>query len=225
MRSVTHIVAILKLPQILLKMLPADMNVRSVNPALQLRPEAFDGIDASALLSRVLPLAVVYADMAITRLVDILVAAKFICVERRAGNDMLQNDGLHSTLSARLDNPRNQLAIAFQHTDNASLVALIAAAHARHGAAYQRFVNFNRFTDAAKRIVAIERAHILADFVAHTPSRLVGYAKLALDFLGSNARPRSGEQEDDIKPVLQWGAGALKGRSGHRGNLVAAELA
>ena len=37
--------------QILRKMLPADMNVGAVNPALQVRPKAFNGVDASAGLS------------------------------------------------------------------------------------------------------------------------------------------------------------------------------
>lgn len=42
MRHMTHVVAILKLPQILRKKLPADMDMRAVDPELKLRPEALE---------------------------------------------------------------------------------------------------------------------------------------------------------------------------------------
>ena len=62
-RNLTHVPAILKLPQILRKVLPADMNVRAVDPALQLRPEAFNGVHASAVARGVLARAVVDFDV------------------------------------------------------------------------------------------------------------------------------------------------------------------
>ena len=59
MRNVTHVIAILKLAQILPQMMAADMNVCAVNGPLQLRPETFDGVDASALRGRILAKLVV----------------------------------------------------------------------------------------------------------------------------------------------------------------------
>ena len=44
----THVVTILKLRQILRKMLPTDMDMRAVDPALEHGPEAFDGLDVRA---------------------------------------------------------------------------------------------------------------------------------------------------------------------------------
>ena len=225
MRNMTHIVAILKLPQILRKMLPADMDMSAVNPALQLRPEAFDGVDASAARLCIFFGSVIDCYVPITVKRQILVTAKFVGVDSRAGQDVSIDKSVHGRLRAARYNAGNQLAIAFQHADNARLVALVTAAHAGHGTANQRFVNLDFGTDSAKRIVAIKLRHILADFMAHAPRRFVSYAKLAFNCLGSNTVPRRCEQKHDKKPVLQWGASALKWRSRHRGNLVAAELA
>ncbi len=61
--------------------------------------------------------------------------------------------------------------------------------------------------------------------MAHAPCRFVGDADLALDFLGRDAVPRSGEQEHHEKPVSERRARLLKGRSGGRIDLMAAMLA
>ena len=118
MGSVTHVVAILKLPKILPKMLPADMDMRSANPALQLRPEAFHGVDASAQRGRIFANLVVDLHVAVARLVDILVAAKFVSVDRGARNDLAQDFALHGLLSAALNHARNQFAATLQHPKN-----------------------------------------------------------------------------------------------------------
>ena len=220
----THVVPIFKLAKILPKMLPADMDMRSVNAALQLRPESLHRVDASALGGRVLPLAVVDGDMAIAGLSNVLIAAKFIGIERCSRQDMAKYNRLHGLLGARMNNPRYQFATALQHPDNASLVALVPAALAGHRAAYQRFVNLDRFAKAAKRIVTIERRHIFADFMAHAPSGFVRHAKLALDFLSGNPIARGAEQENNIEPIPQRRARPVHGRVGSRIDLMAAKI-
>ncbi len=59
MRNVTHVVTILELTKILHKTARADVNLHAINPALVLRPEAFDGVHTSIvgrdLLARVVP--------------------------------------------------------------------------------------------------------------------------------------------------------------------------
>jgi hypothetical protein len=221
----THVVAILKLAQILPQMMATDMNVSAVNGPLQLRPEALDSVDASALRGRILSKLVVDLHMAITGFVDIVIAAKFIGIEGRSRHNVRQDKRLHGLFGARFDNAGNQFAIAFQHPDNASLVALVTAPHAGNRATDKRFVDLDGFAKAAKRIVAVLFGHEFADFVAHAPRRFVGHAKLALDFLGGHAIPRSAEKEHDIKPIAQRSAGAMERRIGGRKDLVAAEIA
>lgn len=63
-----HVPAILKLPQILRKMLPADMNVSAIDPALQLRPEALQGVDPAPGFGGVLAAIVVHFEVAIAGL-------------------------------------------------------------------------------------------------------------------------------------------------------------
>ena len=89
-------------------------------------------------------------------------------------------------------------------------------------AADQRFVDLNDFAGAAQRIVTVERGHVLADFMAHAPRGFVGHANLALDTLGGNAVPRRREQEHDVEPIAQAGAGAIERRSGSRVKLIGA---
>lgn len=55
MRHLTHVPAVLELR----KMLPADMNMRSIDPALHLRPEAFDGLRVNAVAGSILPRAMI----------------------------------------------------------------------------------------------------------------------------------------------------------------------
>ena len=171
-RAIPAIVAKLKLPKILRKMLRADMDMRAVDPALELRPEAFKCVRGRARLgANVFKRAVVHG---------------FVPIAQRR--------------NAAMRNP-----------------AMLTADEC--------LVDLNRTAQPAKRIVAIDRAHVFADFVAHPPSRLVGDPKLALDFLGGDAVAARGEQEHDKEPVAQWGAGALERRPGHRRDLIAAMLA
>ena len=56
MRQMTHVVTILKLPEILRKMLRADMHMRAVDATLQLRPTALNAIGRCAELAEVMAL-------------------------------------------------------------------------------------------------------------------------------------------------------------------------
>lgn len=83
------------------------------------------------------------------------------------------------------------------------------------------YVSFNLEVPVL-RIVTVDLAHVLADFVSHPPSGLVGDAQLPLEFFGRNAMPRRGEQVQRVEPLLERRAGALKWRSDHRMNVIAA---
>ena len=75
MGNMTHIIAIFKLSEIFPEMLPADMNVGAIDRTLQLRPKAFNGVYASALRRRILSKLVIDLDVAVTRLVDVMIPA------------------------------------------------------------------------------------------------------------------------------------------------------
>src|SRR5690606_1788502 len=128
-------------------------------------------------------------------------------------------------LRAALDHAGDKLPAALKHPNDARLVTLVARALAADGAADQRLVDFDMRAGAAERVVAVERSHILADFVAHAPRGLVSHAERPLDFGSGHAVAARREHVHDQKPVAQRRAGALERRPGHRRDLVAAMLA
>ena len=66
---------------------------------------------------------------------------------------------------------------------------------------------------------------MLADQRGHAPRRLIGHAKLALEFLAADAVARRGEQVDGVEPKLERGAGLLKRRPDRGVQVVTAPLA
>ena len=223
--TVPPIVAILKLPHILRKMLRADMDMRSVNPALQLRPEAFKAVHrypARNIFAR----TVVYAVMPIAvDLPQIVIAGKVVAVDFSVRPDMLENQPFKRWLAAVGDHRRDKLAATLQHAKYGSLVASVSRFFALALAANPRFINLDRAHETANRAVTIDLRRIFTNFMAHAPRGFVRHAQLAFDFLGCHAVPRSAEQEHDMEPVAQRSAGALERSVGHRRNLVAAVFA
>ena len=213
----THVPAILKLRQILRQMLHADMDMRSVNPALHLRPEAFDGVRRSALEADIFVGRVIDRHVTMPARVKAKVGAQFVGMDSAAGNDIRVNDRNQCRLPLVRHNLRHYVPAAFNH-----------AQHNRLGgaeAADESFVDLDVLAGTANGSVAVHTAHVFADFMAHAPRRLVGHAELALDFLCGNPVPRGAKQKHDVEPVAQWSAGALKRSVGHRGNLISAILA
>src|SRR5579885_381996 len=124
-------------------------------------------------------------------------------------------------LGPHLNDARNNIATAFDNAKHYGLVVLAKFIFA----AEKTFVRLDRLAGTAKRIVAVNVAHVFADQVAHAPSRFVGDAELALDLLGGHAVPRGAEQEHDVEPVPERRPGALKRRPGGRVELIAAVFA
>lgn len=202
----------------------ADLDMRAVDPALQLRPEALKGVDGSAALAGVLPLAMVEGDVRVTAQADFPVVAKFVGADRRAGQDVGVDKGAHRLLVAAGDDLGGNLAAALHHTDHSGLVSLVSAALAFNRTTDKRLVDLGMRAETAKRAATVDSAHILADHVAHAPSRLVGNAKLALDFLGRNAIPRRAKPKHHGEPIAKRRARAIEGRSGGRIDLMGAPL-
>ena len=101
----THVVTILKLAQILRKVARTDMDVRSVNPTLELRPEAFNRVHTTAVRRGVLVLVVADGDVIEAEHIKATVAAKFVGRHGRAGQHMRLHKGFHRRAVAARHNP------------------------------------------------------------------------------------------------------------------------
>jgi hypothetical protein len=114
---------------------------------------------------------------------------------------------------------RKDLAATFDHAEHDLLVALAHSVLAAdkglvgldHGATF-----------AAQAAVAINPAHVLADFVADAPSGFIGATNLALNFLGTQAVSGRAKQKHDIEPRLERRARPLERRSSHRVDMMPA---
>jgi len=221
----THVVTILKLTEILRKMLRADMDMRAVNAALQLRPVAFNRVGSGSVVCGELPRVVAHGHVVKAKIIKAAIAAKLVRANGRAGVHMELDHRFHRGAVAARDNFGDNLPATFLHANDNSLVGLIARPLTLYRTADQSFVNLDNPTNAAERITAVNRAHILADFVTHAPSRFVGHAKLALDFLGGDTVSRSAELKHNEKPIAQRRAGAVKRRASGRIDLMGTPLA
>ena len=217
MRKVTHVVTILKLAQILRQMFRADMDMRPVNPALELRPKAFNGVRGRALKANIFVGRVIDRHMAMAARVQPHVGLQFVGVDRAAGNDIGVNDRLQGRALLVRHNRSANVPAAFGQTHHNRLGGAKTAEHC--------FVDLDMLAGATHRRVTVNRTHIFPDLMAHAPSRFVGHAKLAFDFLGSDTVSRSAEQEHNKEPIAQRSAGAIKRGASGRVNLMAAVFA
>ena len=204
------IVAKLKLAQILRKMLRTDMDMRAGNAALQLRPEAFDAVDRTAFGGNILANRVV--DLFVIKAVHpkCEIGRKFVGVDDGVTLHGFLDDRHHRADAAIRNDLGDEITPTLDHAEHNRFVGE-EALFLRRLATDEGFVDLDLFAKATKRRVTIDLPHVFADFVAHAPSRLVGHAKLALDFLGGNTVPRRAEQEHDVEPIAQRCAGAVKG--------------
>lgn len=152
----------------------------------------------------------VHRHVAITLCVKAGVAGEFISVQLAARRDIGLHKGLERGAALIGNDLGDQVAVTLQRPDNNRLAGAAAHVLALLAPADQRFVNLNGGAGTANRAFTVDGGHVLADFVAHAPCRLVGDAKLALEFLGTDTMARRGEQVDSIEPQLQWRAGLLK---------------
>ena len=86
----------------------------------------------------------------------------------------------------------------------------------------ERLVNFDM---PRKRPLTIRARHQLAEFVRHTPRRLVCATDLPLQFLCRNAMTGRSHEVHREKPVRQFGAGLVENRPRTRVDVVATVLA
>lgn len=92
-RALPKVVAVLKLRELLRKMLSADMDMRASDGAFQMCPEAFQSVHMGiAVHPFVAPLVDGAVPVAVAG--QFGVAAQFVAADLRTGLDLLQNDAL-----------------------------------------------------------------------------------------------------------------------------------
>lgn len=106
----THVPAILELPEILREMLRADMDMRAVDPPLERRPEAFDPVHCATVGADVFLGIMGDGLMPEATRAEAGIAAKRVRVDRGAGEDVRTNDREEGIAADVRDNARNQLA-------------------------------------------------------------------------------------------------------------------
>lgn len=219
MRMVAKIETELEFSKVFRQMLARYPDMRTVDPAFKAAPEGVDGVGMNGATRPFLP-GVVDGSMPIAFLGQIAECPAFVRGDPRPTPDVLQDMGDNRIGPAVTDNAGDDLTAPLDHAEDDVLVILphfVVTAN-------KRLVGLD---DAlgTERAIAVNPSHVFADFMADTPSRLVGHAQLALQFLRGHAVARRGEQEHGVKPLLQGCPGAGKGRPGHRVYVMPAPLA
>ena len=130
------------------------------------------------------------------------------------GNDREQRGLFHVRHWRRI-----QIAVPLNSAEHDGLTGTPGSVPALVASAYVGLIDLYM---TAKRVIAIDFAHVLADFMTDAPRRFVGHAQLALQFLGRHTMPGRGEQVHGVEPLLQGRAGLLERRADHRVNMVSA---
>ena len=164
-----------------------NVHVSPVDAAFHVRPKAFDIVRVNVaahvffcgVIDRFMFVAVLFGQQFERRT---FVRVDF-CSRLHVGHDM-RND---VRLGAHLDVASENVAVALDDAEHDGLVIvprLVLAAD-------KSFVDFDRLAGTAKRIVAVNVAHVFADQIAHPPRGFVGHAKLALHLFRGHAVPGS----------------------------------
>ena len=202
-----------------LKVFGADNVVDAVDAALDVAPHAFDvvGVDSP---SDVLFGMVSDSGVEVTESAKPVVAGHFVGVDHLPSGDVLLNHRYEGTGLNVGNDFDNGLAVPFHHTRNDSLSSRSTTALAGPLAADVSLIDF----DLPKEL-EVALGHEFADLVEHTPSRLVGDAKLTLQLLGGNARAGGGHEEHGVEPGAQRSGGLVEDGVGGRGDVRAAVFA
>ena len=208
-------------------MATADVNVRAVDAALELRPKALDGVHGrAAFRANILIARVVHGVMPIAHRAKPAIAEPFVGMDLTAARDGITDDRKQRATAPVGNDLGHDIAIAFEHPEYDMLVRKPAAFLAgANNAAHEGFVDLDGAREAADARIAVNIAHVFPDLMAHAPRRLVGHAELALHFLRRHAMPRRAEQEHHEKPIAKRSARPLERSSSRRKNLVTAPFA
>ena len=187
------------LVQIGLKVLRRYCMVDAINPALDQRPKALNGVGVNEAtgvsLGRMLNRL-----MGIAELLDKVVAPEFVGVDR--GVDVSwhllpQNRQQSPSLDVGY-NLGSHRATALNDPDHGSLAVQAPASLTALLASKVGLVNLH-----ATEHGFVALGHNRPDLVEHAPSRLVGHSNLSLELLGRYAAAGRSDQEEGMEPTPQ----------------------
>jgi hypothetical protein len=205
-----------------MQMLFGNMNVSGADAAFQVFPKVFQAVHMRTVQDIFLLIVVNYL-MVIALLSQAVVADKFIRVRRGTLLDILLNDWMKGLNFAIRHNLRHYLSVTLKHSEHNGFI--FRTATAPHAVRLSSDIGFINLNIAKQRKLAINIFHMLANQVRHSPSRLIGYAKLTLQFFRRNAMAGSGEQINGIEPQLQRCAAILERRADRWMQMMPAPLA
>lgn len=203
------------------EMLLRDMNVRASDASLHVFPEVFESIHmgvASDIFTRSVINRLVFVALGIKT----IVRTKFVRMNRRTSNHILFNDGMKVSSGNGWNYFRHYLAVPLKHPENDGLSSGTTTASSGTLAANIGFINLNLSKHGK---LSVNFLNVLSDLIRNTPSALIGYSKLSLQFLCRNTVTRCGEKIDGIKPELKRCAAILKRRSDRWMKMMSAPLA
>ena len=204
-----------------MQMLFGNVNVSAANSAFQMFPKVFQIVDVRFAVG-VLACAMIYHLVRVALLRQPFIGVQLVSVNRRAVENIFLNDWLKRLTFAVRNNFGHHLTFALQHSKDYGFARRSATANASMTTADVSFITFN-FTE--QRPFVVNLRHVFADKVCHAPCRLVGHAKLPLQFLRGNSVPRSGEQINPVEPKLQRRSAVLKRSADCRVKMMPAPLA
>jgi hypothetical protein len=227
---VPTIVAKLELGDVQRKICFADLVISADNPALDQRPEAFNGLSvhradnvfASGMINRLV--RIFLAEMLVT---DPLIAAQQAnLVGNGFTDEALQGRGLNV-----FNDPGDNIALATDCTSNDGLATAASSATTITAfvfvpvlgeAANESFVNLDNANEFFEFLVR----QCCANAMAHVPSRFVGTeAHVAMDLPCADALLAGQHKVDDAKPLSQVYIRVLENRSGNVREPIAARAA
>jgi hypothetical protein len=188
-----------------------DAHISPVDPALEKRPEVLKAVGVDA------PVDVL--DGVIHNLMSILpcqslVVEEEVCIEGRAGLNMLLHFGLQRVLLAVRHNRCDDLAVTLKDAHHSNLVfrsrtsdatGSLRNVHVAGLATYEGFIGFNLTRQLGRCLMQGG-----TDTVKHEPSGLLSDAESASDLAGANAVLAVAENPVSAHPLIQSERGVFE---------------
>ncbi|MBA7665764.1 hypothetical protein ES703_73838 [subsurface metagenome] len=182
--------------KIRLKVKRADRVINAVNTTFDVAPKGFHSVDVSDARDILLGSVLDYF-VGVSKFLNLIVTGKFVSEDDGLVffSDTLFNHGKQRVGFDIGDYLGDSLPVAFDHTHDHRLASSTTTTLALPLTADVCLVNLNL---TAKRINVF--SHEFAGLLEHSPSCLIGNARLPLQLFGRNARFSGTHQEYGVKP-------------------------
>lgn len=200
-------------------MLAGYVDMSTANTVFQPRPDTFKRV-RMCVAPNPFHSAVVYGFVVVTGLTQNFVGVKLVSANARAFIYVLFNDRNQSCTASIRDDMGHEITVPFDHSENGGFLGVFT--WSAHNVVFTANIGFVDLDVTRQPIVTVRIGHVLANFMAHSPSTLVGDAQLPLQFLSGDSMPGCGEQVHGVEPLLEGRPGSLKWSSRHWVDVMAA---